>query len=298
MAKDAVAKSWTIKPSSDGKRWSEWQSGDKYNVTSGLTFPSNGAANSDIRLVWSGADLLSRTSHTVIWKANYVQQNGYYAVTWHSPNTGTWDGGDYSSGMHPFPCDGTFNSNGSALGGTGSTGAVHYQEIAGSGAPNDYIASPSSPGPQDSFLVTKGVWYTCARVIEIVGGTAIRYTFYPDVDNNPTKFIRQESTLASLTSPANPAFYIGASDWTASGNTNSETPSGTLRYFKLFSAALSIADIQTEAASNSDAPATSAGSAAKWYSNINPTPTDVTDKSSAGHSPAWANANRPTLYTG
>jgi hypothetical protein len=24
----------------------------------------------------------------------------------------------------------------------------------------------------------------------------------------------------------------------------------------------------------------------------------VTDKSSAGHSPAWANANRPTLYTG
>ena len=33
-----------------------------------------------------------------------------------------------------------------------------------------------------------------------------------------------------------------------------------------------------------------------WYINDNPTPTDVTDKSSAGHDPSWANSNRPTLW--
>jgi hypothetical protein len=40
-----------------------------------------------------------------------------------------------------------------------------------------------------------------------------------------------------------------------------------------------------------------AGIASVWYMNESPTPLDITDKSSAGHTPAWANANRPALYT-
>lgn len=264
----------------------------------GLVFPSNGASNSDIRLLWDGSNLLSRTSHTVLWLANYVQQNGYYAVTWHSPNTGSWDSGAYSLGMHPYPTDGTYNSSGFSTGGTGGSGTVHYQEIAGLLNAYDAIASASSPGPQDTFLVTKGVWYQSARVVEVISGTTLRHTYYPDVAGNPTKFIRQEFALASLGSAGStPAFYIGASDWTASGNTNDETPSATLRGLRLFSAPLTIADIQAEfAAVGTNAAASSGGQAATWYINDNPTPSDVTDKSGAGHSPSWANANRPTLY--
>lgn len=270
------------------------------NVVTGLIFPSNNAANSDIRLVWSGANLLSRTSHTVIWRANYVQQDGYYAVTWHSPNDGVWDSGEYSVGMHPHPCDGTFDSDGQRLVGTGAGGAIHYQEIAGLTGAYDRIASPSSPGPQDTFLVTKGVWYLQARVVEL-SGTTLTHTFYPDIENNPTKFIRQSFLTTNPLwnpSPANPAFYFGASDWTASGNANSETPSCTLRGLALFSAPLTITDIQSEAASSGDTAVTTAGQASVWYINKNPTPTDINDKSGAGHTPSWANANRPTLYTG
>jgi hypothetical protein len=265
----------------------------------GLIFPSNNAANSDIRLLWSGANLLPRTAHTVIWLVKYVQQNGYYAVTWHSPNDGTWDFGAYSVGMHPYPCDGGFNAGGNATGGTGDAGTVHYGEIAGCNGAFDFIASSSTPGPQDTFLTTKGVWYTQARSV-VISGSDLVHTYWPDVGSNPTKFITQKFATASLGSGGvAPAFYIGASDWRATGNTNDETISGTVRGIRLFSAALVIADIQTEvAAIGNNAAASSAGQAATWYINDNPTPTDVTDKSAAGHSPSWANANRPTLYTG
>ena len=264
----------------------------------GLIFPSNNAANSDIRLLWSGANLLSRTAHTVIWLAKYVQQDGYYAVTWHSPNDGVWDDGAYSVGMHPYPCNGAFNAAGQATGGTGDTGTVHYQEIAGLLVATDCIASTNAPGPQDVFLVTKGTWYQSARSVKVVGSDLV-HTYWPDIANNPTKFIVQSFATASLGSAGGaPAFYIGASDWTATGNANSETISGTVRGIRLFSAALVIADIQTEiAAIGNNAAASSAGQAATWYINDNPTPSDVADKSGAGHSPSWANANRPTLYT-
>lgn len=42
----------------------------------------------------------------------------------------------------------------------------------------------------------------------------------------------------------------------------------------------------------------SANSITPWYVNLNPTPSDISDKSGAGHDPAWLNANRPTLWEG
>lgn len=41
-----------------------------------------------------------------------------------------------------------------------------------------------------------------------------------------------------------------------------------------------------------------AGQASVWYINKNPTPTDVGDKSGVNHSPRWAAASRPGLFTG
>ena len=61
----------------------------------------------------------------------------------------------------------------------------------------------------------------------------------------------------------------------------------------LYDRALSFAEIQAKLALTSD----DTTDPDRWYSNINPTPTDVSDKSGAGHSPTWANANRPTLVT-
>jgi hypothetical protein len=40
------------------------------------------------------------------------------------------------------------------------------------------------------------------------------------------------------------------------------------------------------------------GSAVKpWYLNLNPTPTDISDKSGSNNHPVWEGADRPALWT-
>lgn len=271
----------------------------------GLIFAANNAANSDVRIVWSGANLLPRTAQTVIWDIVYnASITGYISETWSSPNDGAWDGGSHSLGMHGHPCDGAFDSDGQRTNPTAGSGTVQYEEIAGLGLALDRIASPASPGPQSTFLIpTNGALRRKVRLIEVIGGTTVRHTYYPDVLNRPTEFIRQEMAIGDVGSGgASPAFYFGASDWRSGlggggGTSNDETPNGRMRNFMLFNAALPIADAITEAASESNTPVTSTGAAALWYINKSPTPTDIADKSGAGHHPSWATASRPTLWT-
>jgi hypothetical protein len=56
-----------------------------------------------------------------------------------------------------------------------------------------------------------------------------------------------------------------------------------------------VSDLLTEA---STPLSTSQGAANIWYLNMNPTPTDIVDKSGKGHHPAWATSARPSLWTG
>src|SRR5688572_33467425 len=72
--------STTDASTSDAASSSESASTTAPQSGTGLDFPPNHMAGSDARLVWSGADMLPRSSHTAIWQARYVQQNGYYAV--------------------------------------------------------------------------------------------------------------------------------------------------------------------------------------------------------------------------
>lgn len=267
-------------------------------MSTALLFSSNLAAQSDTRIVWTGANYLPRYPHTAIWQVKHVQQNGYYAVAWHSQNTGVWSGNDsWGFGTHPFPSDGSIDSEGaSTFPGPYGSEAQHFMEIADSG--NDYLASPSSEGTQVKLELQADVWYVQARTSEVIGSD-IHMTFWPDLVNNPTlKIHRQKPTSYLGTTPSNPAFYFGASDWTnQGGTTNDEALSGYLRGMKLFDAVLTSADIITEATTDSNTPQTSAGTSSVWYINMDPTVADVTDKSGAGHNPTWANANRPTDYT-
>lgn len=270
-------------------------------AVTGLTFPANGTDGSDIRLQLSGANLVTRYPYTYIWKSNYTQQAGYYANTWQC-NDGAFEGGNtYTAGMHPFPCNGAFNGSNEATGGTGDSGTVHYYEIAASqGLAVDYIGNVLGA----SMLVTKGVWVTQARQSFIQSGGPndgmICNRYWPNI-SNPTAYIETFGSLDDYTVPSSPVFIIcGCSPWranTPSSGQNDETPCGSHRFFKMFDAALTISDIATEAAYEGNSAVTAAGIASVWYMNINPTPTDVTDKSGEGHNPGWATANRPTLYT-
>jgi len=271
---------------------------------SGLDFRAytNDAANSDIRLNWSGANLLPRTAQTGFMDAFYVQQTGYYACVWNCHNDGTFHQDTYEVGFHPHPCtDGSVLGNGQRANAGGSTGTTHYFEIAGLGA-QDYIATPGG----SSLLVTKGVWLRQIWIVEAVGGN-YRHTFYPDALGalgNADFSIVQEIATGTLTSSSTPVFLLGCSPWTSSnfastgtGTTNNETPGCIMRNIGLFDTALSISDARTEAASTGVTAASSGGSGHIWYINRNPTPSDITDKSAAGHTPSWANGNRPDLWT-
>lgn len=254
----------------------------------------NSAANSDIRLIWSGSSLLGRGEHTIIWRINHHQQTGYYAVWWHAPS-GSFLGNNYYFGAHPFPTDDcSVNGNGSfATANSGSS--THCFEIAAEGY--DWgRASGESPG----YAVTKSVWYVQARRSHLATSGpcngSYELAFWPDLENNPSNKITH--CLADTSGGgATPALYLGASEWSASGNANSETLAGKIRGIQMYSAALSDADIATEAANQySNAAQTSSGQSNLFYINQDPTVSDVTDKKTGGtaHDPSWANANRPT----
>lgn len=276
----------------------------------GLIFPANGASGGDIRLVWSGSNLLSRTVHTFMWRKLYTAgQVGYHADTWHSPNSGTWDGGAYSYGVHGHPCDGTYDVDGQRSNPGFGSGTVQYFEIAGvdpDALGLDHIAIPMEPAfvlnepGNGSAPAQAGQWLVHARQCEVIsGGTVLQHRAWPDILTAPNDYIEMLLDVADLgAAGGSPAFYIGASDWTATGSANSETPYGVIRGIRLFDAVLSIADLQAEAAAiGNNAAASATGIANTWYINDNPTPSDVTDKSGEGHNPSWANANRPSLWS-
>jgi len=233
----------------------------------GLDFTSftNTTANSDIGLDWTGSAMVPRLSHTIIWKAKYVQQSGYYALMWHVFADNAWHGGSGEFGTHPYPATGSVDGSGYSTGGTGSAGTVHYHEIANG------LDKLSNGGA--ALQVTKGVWYTQARTCETSGSNYI-HTYWPDLDNNPSFSITWTTTTAPNTGSFGAMkFRLGCSPWTVTGNTNEETPGCIVRAVMMFDQPLTQSDIILEAANeSSNAAVTTAGQASIWYCNKNPTP--------------------------
>ena len=90
--------------------------------------------------------------------------------------------------------------------------------------------------------------------------------------------------------PPAPALTWGDAPW----NPGREVWDGILGGFQIDSAKLSLADIRSEAL---DPLSSAAGSASIWYLNVDPTPEDISDKSGAGHDPAWVGSERPRRFT-
>jgi hypothetical protein len=244
----------------------------------------------NIRLVWNGSNLLPRAAHTAIFRYNPHPQEGYYAVFWHAPNDGSFSSVPYYFGTHPYPAtDCQVNGSGAAQSGS-STSTDHCWESAG---PADRLATD---GTNPGYTVVKNTWYVQARRVRLggaCGGAEYEHTYFLDLVNNPTRKIQHcQASLGSA--GGSPAFYMGSSDWTSSGDFNGETLGGKIRGLQFYSAGLSDADILTEAANQyTNTPQTASGISNVWYMNQDPTVADVTDKSGAGHSPSWATSVRP-----
>lgn len=234
----------------------------------GLIFPSNGDANNDVRFVLTGASLLNPFPATYIWKVKNIQQNGYYTNFFWGPD-GTFTGAGYY-GFHPYPD-------------SPPSGSAHKYEVSANGG--DYVTG--------SPAITIGSFVTQAAVITNSGGN-VTMTYYYDLSSLSNKITppAYSGYAAGFPPAGTPALIFGGAPW----NPGNECLSGTLRGIQVYASALSEANIAAAAALEYDASVLALG-LNPWYLNMNPTPTDITDKSGNGHNPSWSTANRPTLYT-
>jgi hypothetical protein len=233
----------------------------------GLNFPSNGQTSSDIRFKFTGKNLPPMYPATYIWRVNLRQQTGYYTTFFWGPD-GAFTGDDYY-GAHPYPD-------------TGATGRTHKWEISAYG--RDYVKDQNGNSTQLGY----NVWRKQAlRVWD--DGTYKVHDFFWDVPNM-NRLIRVKLHRGYGTSiPFTPALTFGDAPW----NLRNERLSGVLRGIQIYSTQLKMADIQAEV----NAPlSTSVGRASIWYLNLNPTPSDISDKSGKGHHPVWTSSARPSLW--
>lgn len=234
---------------------------------SGLDFPGSAATAGTIRFRFTDPPAIYPA--TYLWKFKPRQQNGYY-TTFFWGNDGPFYWGptppDSYYGAHPYPSP-------------PPDGSAHKWEISVYG--DDYLSSE---------LVAYGVWYTQAlRVWSDTSGK--HHEFYWDLPDT-SRVIRVDvpSSYGNI-APPTPALTFGDAPW----NPSNEVMNGVLRGIQIYSVALSINDILAELAGPRS---TADGASHMWYMNLDPTPSDVADKSGAGHHPAWVGPERPQLWSG
>jgi hypothetical protein len=266
---------------------------DATGTKTGLNFPSNGDSPSNAFVAFQFLNPQNNglpiwgpngVGATYIWKYRPRQQAGYYVTFWWSNNGNfLWDGGssDAYYGAHPYPQGG------------GSATTSHYWEIGGMDNGADWVTTRSG----SPLTVVKDRWYTQAlRVTRNANGTktAVFYIDLPSTANsNVIQALTPNASFGEI-NPPSPALTFGDSPWYR--DFQHERLSGVLRGIKIFNKVLSESDMLAEAAA--DTVVTNDGQANIWYMNINPTPTDISDKSGAGHHPVWADPNnRASLWS-
>ena len=233
----------------------------------GLDFPGSAATTGTIRFRFTNP--LSMYPATYIWKVRPRQQSGYYTTFfWGNDGPFWWDNGSPNSyyGAHPYPSP-------------PPNGAQRWEIATDRGG--DFLSAES---------VAFDRWYTQALRVWS-DGAGKHHEFYWDLPNTSHVIkVDVPGDFANI-APPNPALTWGDAPW----NPSNEIMNGVIRGIQIYAAQLSVADVVAE----SSAPlSTNAGATKVWYMNLNPTPTDISDKSGAGHDPAWVGSERPRLWSG
>ncbi|HKJ94973.1 MAG TPA: hypothetical protein VKA32_05035, partial [Gammaproteobacteria bacterium] len=238
-------------------------------VTKGLDFPGSAAVSSTMRFRFRNP--LEIYPATYIWRAYPRRQSGYYtAFFWGNDdgqgNINTFVDAYY--GFHPYPDP-------------PPSGDQAKWEIAVDF--NDFTSASN---------VVYGRWYTqAARCWEDPVTGEKHHEFYWDLPNTDashrvTRTVRQSW---GETYPPAPALTWGDAPW----NPGNEVWDGMLTGFQIYSTDLTVQQILDEVQSPLS---TAAGQNNIWYLNLNPTPSDISDKSGNGHNPEWVGSRRPSLW--
>ena len=253
------------------------QAPEAQSGVSGLDFPGSAAVSTTMRFEFvnpqnNGLPIYGPGGNgvTYIWRAYPRQQAGYYTAFFWGNSDGRFYWGPAGQetantyyGPHPYPTPAPNGSN-------------HNWEIS-------VYAQDIVNGP-----VVYNRWYTQVFQAwsDASGKHHVFYWDWPNTDAAHTVRADIPSSYGNA-NPPRPALTWGDAPW-APGN---EVWNGILRGFQFYSARLSTSDISQEIAT----PLSSAASSI-WYLNLNPTPSDISDKSGRGHHPAWVGSERPSLY--
>jgi hypothetical protein len=195
---------------------------------------------------------------TYIWRAYPRQQQSYYTAFFWGNNGAFYRSNTYY-GFHPYP--------------DWKTEYQHFWEIA---APpgRDFVSQQH---------VVYDRWYTQVAVCRKSGTKTIHefYWNWPDT----IKVVRHTGNQHE--DPPMPGLVIGDAPW----NHGNEVWDGVLRGFQFYDVALTQSEISKEIASPGQL-------LTPWYLNLNPVPSDISDKSGNGHNPAWVGNERPSQWSG
>lgn len=254
----------------------------------------DGTAPSQRQLIWTSPfPMYDATYLFKVYQRNQVTSRAdgsRYYVTFFWGNNGlfVWGTGYEKSyyGAHPFPAP--LNTDDGKWEISMAAGDVYFRD------------DSSNP------YVTNNAWYSQAFRMTNTSGTNFEHKFYITL---PSVVAADRITVTETTArvtPPSPAVFIGQTPDNGSGKSwggfdGWEEQNAIIRGIQLYASSLSEANIIALAALDTDAAVLSYCSAhglTPWYLNMNPKPTDVTDKSGSAHHPGWTGAGRPTLWTG
>lgn len=231
--------------------------------------------------------------------ANRLDGTQYY-TNFFWGNDGAFSG--YFYGAHPYPVNADGSLDGSGAGKFEiSTHFVDYLFRDSYGGTQDQAGIAAQPN------VTNNQWYPQAFKATRSGSVFTHKYFLnlPSVAAADTMTFGFDDSTWLNSAPATPAIVIGQApdngaglSW--GGYSGWEEQNAIIRGIQIYDGGLSEAHIVALSALDSDAAVlaycTANSLAAPWYLNMNPTPTDVTDKSGNGHHGSWAGAERPALW--
>lgn len=249
----------------------------------------SGAGASRKMMYWSSPPAAYDMTYLFkVYQRNQVTGVGdgtrYYTTFFHGNNGQfVWGGGYTTSyyGAHPYPTPVNTNDG--------------KWEISTNG--NDYVTRDDGSSP----YATNNAWYSQAFVAQNTGGNNRNHVFYialPSVTTaNKITFLQ----TGGYTTPPTPAIVMGQAPDNGSGQSwggysRWEEQNAIIRGIQIYTSALTEAQILELAALDTDAAVnakiTELGITTAWYINMNPRPSDVTDKKEGGtpHNPAFDSA--------
>lgn len=247
------------------------------DAVSGLLFGQNGAAGDGNSTRFEFTSPLPWYPATYLWKIYPLAQTGFCTTFFHGPGDGSFNSTGYY-GAHPYPA-----------GGEGSSGTSHNWEISVQG--QDIVTDDNG----NNTAVVRNQWYDQMLVVRLVNTNELELKFYWDLATSTNRVITFTTTNDYTTVvPGSPVLNWGDAPWSP----NQETLSGRLRGMQIYTATKTAAQgLALHALTSNNAVITHQDASNLWYLNLNPTPSDIADKSGGSHNPVWHNSNRASLWT-